>query len=105
MPSDNTAKHFLSIPQIRRLWFAAFETCIFVFPIALVTVFVGRFHGALADAAVKILFLPFAVGLIGLIVWMLIYLEAEPGLTRFGLITVLAVVAFFALCIPILSSC
>jgi len=76
----------------RRLTFIALETPVIAIPVALSMADqfepAGRISGGMADG----LWIPFALGLIGLIAWMIRFNGKEARLTRIGLGSLLFVV-------------
>lgn len=79
------------MPLLRNLVFSALEVCIFALPLTLTAAGVFGSSNTFGDTAYSVLFHPFYIGLIGMMIWVMFYGAIDTTRMRIGLGSVIAV--------------
>lgn len=92
----------MKTPSFARWSFVAVETLLIAFPIAFLITRIGGWYGAVADAAMKSLFVAFLLGFFGMTIWLIAFHLKEPIYAKIGLISFLIISLLGLLAIPVI---
>ena len=92
----------MKIPSFSHLAFAALETTILVFPLAFIFTRAFGLFGAGANAGMVALFVPFLLGIVGMLVWLLAYHLAHPIRAKVALSSFLIIFLLALLTMPVI---